>query len=156
MISNKRGFTLVELLVVVAMLAILMGSIGSSVSGAQQRAREQKATSDVKVISQAILAYENYSKSGKFELPTMTDRAADRNSLSFLLGEGESAESGGQIPVLLQADLRGGRQLLDPWGHPYLITIRESAITPAYNNAFGSLRTGYFIPNNYRLSEGER
>ncbi len=155
--SIKRGFTLVELLVVVAMLAILMGSMGSAVSGAQARAREQKATADVKVISQAILAYENYSRGqGDFELPTMEDRDADGDSLSFLLGEGEQAESGGNIPVLLQASLVAGQKLLDPWGTPYKVRIRETSFTPKFKTATGQMQTGYFLPNFYRLSETER
>ena len=54
-----RGFTLVELLVVIGMIAILIAALTTSMAAAQERARIQKATSDVKVISQAILAYEN-------------------------------------------------------------------------------------------------
>ena len=157
MISIKRGFTLIELLVVLAMIAILLGSAGVSVAGAQQRARIQKATADVKSISQAILAYENYERgSDKFELPTMNDLDADASSLSFLLGEGESAKSGGNIPVLLMASLRSGRTLVDPWGTPYKIKIVETDVTPEFKTASGSMQTGYYLPNFYRLSEDER
>lgn len=157
MISIKRGFTLVELLVVIAMLAILMGSLGASVSGAQARAREQKATADVKVISQAILAYENYARGNDdFELPTMSDQDADASSLAFLLGEGEQAQSGGKIPVLLDAALRGGTTIVDPWGTPYKIKIVETNFKPKFKTATGQMQTGYFLPNFYRLSETER
>ena len=157
MILTKRGFTLVELLVVVAIIAILIASSGVSVAGAQQRARILKATSDVKVISQAILAYENYDRGNeKFELPTMSDRDATADSLAFLLGEGESAKSGGKIPVLLMASLKAGNTLIDPWGTPYKIKIVETDVVPKFKTAPGSMQTGYYLPNFYRLSEGER
>ena len=55
--NGKNGFTLVELLVVVGMLALLLAAMTTSVTAARHRARVQKATSDVKVISQTILAY---------------------------------------------------------------------------------------------------
>ncbi|MBR4614856.1 MAG: prepilin-type N-terminal cleavage/methylation domain-containing protein, partial [Kiritimatiellae bacterium] len=94
MILNKRGFTLVELMVVVAMIAIFMAAVGTAVGKTRERARIEKARSDVKVISQAILAWENYSRGGATELREINDEEADTSSLSFLFGKGESAESG--------------------------------------------------------------
>lgn len=156
MTSNKRGFTLVELLVVVGMLAVLMGAFTTSVNGARNRARVQKATADVKVISQAILAYENYGKGGKFELPTLEDVDASEGSLGFLVGKGGEAESGGKVPVLLQAAFRGGQKIMDPWGTPYKVKIKETSVAPQVSTASGSMQTGYYLPNFYRVSEGER
>ena len=67
MILNKRGFTLIELMVVIAMIAIFMTAVATSVGQTRERARMEKARSDVKVISQAILAWENYTRGGKNE-----------------------------------------------------------------------------------------
>lgn len=157
MTSNKNGFTLIELMVVVGMIAILMSAFGLSVSSARERARVQKATADVKVVSQAILAYENYEQGDdNFELPTLNDQDADAGSLGFLIGEGGSAESGGKIPVLLMASLTGGQKLRDPWGTPYKIKIQEKTVTPRFKTATGSMQTGYYLPNFYRLTEDER
>lgn len=157
MTSNKNGFTLVELMVVVAMIAILMSAFGLSVTSARERARVQKATADVKVVSQAILAYENYEQGDdNFELPTLNDQDADAGSLGFLIGEGGNAESGGRIPVLLMASLTGGQKLRDPWGTPYKIKIQEKTVTPRFKTATGSMQTGYYLPNFYRLTEDER
>ena len=151
--SNERGFTLVELLVVVGMIAVIMGAISVSYSAAQQRARIQKATSDVKVISQAILAYENYARSNNEDLPTMTKQTADASSLGILIGKGKTTASGDKIPVLLMAALQNGREMKDPWGTPYRVTIKEGTI-PASGSI--SLETGYYLPNFYRTTRGER
>lgn len=152
MTSNKRGFTLIELMVVIAMIAILMTAVGTSVGKTRERARIEKARSDVKVISQAILAWENYDRGGKSELEEMNDQEADSSSLKFLLGQGEAARSG-QIPGLLMAQLAAGGKMRDPWGTPYRIRIKEGAITRPDNL---NLATCYFIPNLYRLSAEER
>ncbi len=147
--GKRNGFTLVELLVVVGMIAVLIGSMTASVTAARHRARVQKATSDVKVISQAILAYENY-KSGGYDLPTMTDAEANRDNLNFLLG------SKADVPVLLEAALSTKGMILDPWGHPYRVSIKKSAASLRVSTATGNLKAGYSLPNCYRISEGER
>jgi len=149
--TDRSGFTLIELLVVVGMIAIILGALTTSVAAARERARIQKATGDVKVISQAILAYENWSRGGNYELEPMTDADADSGSLGFLLGN-EAAESGGKIPVMLMAQLRGGK-MMDPWGTPYKVTIREGSIHAPQGV---SLYTGYFLPNYFRVGEGDR
>lgn len=151
----RRGFTLVELLVVVAMIAAIMGAITTSVSSAQERARVQKAMSEVKVISQAILSYENYAEG--HELPEMVDRDADSNSLSFLLGKGAtSGTTGDQIPVLLMAALSSGGQMKDPWGTPYKVRITAGSANVKISTDTGGLKSGYFYPNYYRLGVAER
>lgn len=152
MTSNKRGFTLIELMVVIAMIAILMAAVGTSVGKSRERARIERARSDVKVITQAILAWENYDRGGKNELQEMNDEEADSSSLKFLLGQGEAAKSG-QIPALLAAQLSAGGKMRDPWGSPYRVRIKEGAIQRPDNL---NLSTCYYIPNLYRLSAEER
>ncbi|MBQ3672077.1 MAG: prepilin-type N-terminal cleavage/methylation domain-containing protein [Kiritimatiellae bacterium] len=150
--TSKRAFTLIELLVVVAMIAIIMGAMTTSVTASQQRARIQKATAEVNVISQAILAYENYA--ANHELEELNDVDADATSLGFLLGK-ESGETGDKIPALLMASLTSGGTMRDPWGQPYKIRIKRGNIQP--QNSMSSLeKTGYYLPNFYRLSAEER
>lgn len=149
MTSTKRAFTLIELLVVVAMIAVILGALSHSFSSARARARIQKATSEVKVISQAILAYENWSAGNKLE--TMADADADAGNLKFLLGK-EASQTSGQIPVMLMAQLKSGK-IVDPWGTTYKVTIKRSGIGAAQTV---SLWTGFFLPNYFRLGVGER
>jgi len=152
--STEKGFTLVELLVVLGMIGMLIGALASSVIGAQRRAKVAKAESEVKVISQAILAYENYDK--KRELPTMTNRDADEGAVGFLIGQGGTAESGGKIPTMLIAQLTSGGKMLDPWNTPYKISIKSGGANVRMTSASGTMQTGYYFPNFYRLGEEER
>lgn len=155
MTSSEKGFTLVELLVVVGMILVIMSAMSSAVTGAIERARIQKATSEVKVITQAILGYENETRNGTdFELPVMTRAECGADTLGFLLG-GENGRSG-RIPVLLQTPLTGGGKLLDPWGHPYLVTIKKTTQSPNFKTMTGAMQTGYHLPNFFRVREGER
>ena len=150
--TSSKGFTLIELLVVIAMITVIMGAMTTSVATARERARIQKATSDVKVISQAILSYENYVRGGKYELPERNDvEASDAvNSLGFLIGKGGAAESGGEIPVLLQAAFDAGGKMRDPWGTPYKVKIKAGDAKLKLNTVTGALKTGFNLPNLYR------
>ena len=157
MCLNKRGFTLVELLVVIAMIALILAAFSTSVTAARQRARIQKATAEVHAISQAILGSENWvSSGGKYELDIQGGMVeVSRSSLSRIFG-GENAESGGKIPVMLQASLSADGNMRDPWGHPYWVRITKNTFTPVFKTATGSMTTGFYLPNLYRLKEGER
>ena len=159
--AMKRGFTLVELLVVVGMIAVILGAMTTSVAAAQNRARIQKAMSDVKVITQAILAYENYDQGNeKFELKPIGGYGAggadcDSGSLGFLLGSG-TTKAGDQMPVLLMASLRAGRAMLDPWGTAYKVHIMQGNASVTPDVATDNMKTWYHLPNYYRLGKGER
>ena len=66
----RKAFTLVEMLVVVAILAILMASLSMSFASAQKKARIAKATVEAGEITKAILAYGNMVDTG---IPEMTE-----------------------------------------------------------------------------------
>lgn len=154
--NNRPGFTLLELLVVIGMIAVILGALTTSVTAAQNRARIQRATVEVRSVHQAILGYENFARGGKYDLPPMTDQDADASSLGFLLGKGGGADSGGKIPVLLQAALNGGGKMTDPWGTPYKVTIKKGGASVKIESANATLKTGFYLPNFYRLTEEER
>jgi len=156
--NARSAFTLVELLVVIGMIAVLTGAMTAAVNRARERARMQKATNDVKVISQAILAYEIWNGD---ELPTMGSRGsaaggeeASVGSLGFLMGKdsakGVAGGSGGtELPVLLMAQLKKSGKIVDPWGTPYRVTIAESKVNVKFKTVTGALSTGYWLPNFY-------
>lgn len=149
----KRGFTLVELLVVIAMIAVLAAAMTMAVERTRARARIEKANAEVRTMSQAILSWENYSRGGKHELKEMNDVPATLSSLAFILGSGEKAESG-SVMALLMASAQASGEIHGPWGHPYRVRIRKGAkIAPPQNL---NLQTGFFLPNFYRPTAEER
>ena len=151
--STKSAFTLVELLVVLGIVAMIMAAFTSSMASAQQRAKISRATSEVKLISQAILSYENYDQDN--ELPSMANQDADQGSIGFLIGNGGASNSG-KIPALLMAQLSSGGKMLDPWGTPYKISIKPGNANVKLTSASGTRQTGYYLPNFFRLSAEER
>ncbi len=135
-----RGFTLVELLVVMAMLMLLAGAITSSVSSAQKRAKIAKAISEAQELTNAILAYQH--RGADYKLPTFDNQPADESSLSFILGGGAD-----KVPVLFNASIKGG-QIQDPWGHPYLVTIKEGTLNPAQaSSSDNNIKSYVAFPN---------
>ncbi len=149
----KRAFTLIELMVVVAMIAVLTAAVGTSVTGAQKRARIEKATAEVKEMTNAILAYENFARGKKYELPTLDKAEAGEDTVGFILGHASGNDSAQDIPILFNASLSGNGKILDPWGRPYIVTIEAGTITTPDS---WSYQSGYALPNFNRLSIEER
>ena len=156
--GGRRGFTLVELLVVIAMLMVLAGAVTSSVSAANLRAKITQATSDVQEMTNAILAYENYGRAAD-ESPLrdkkMEAEAATEDKMAFILGK-ETLKNGqsGNIPVLFNAQIRQGA-IRDPWGRPYYVTIRETTIDPETDASGNNMRSFVAFPNFYRRPADE-
>ena len=119
----NRGFTLVELVVVVAMILILAAAMTTSVSGARARARVSRAQAETREITNAILAYANYTDDGSLSSVTMNDSPSSESTLAFILGKGPD-QRGAKVPVLYNASVTGG-QILDPWGKPYRVTVKQ-------------------------------
>ena len=151
---HRKGFTLVELMVVLAMIGIIIAALTTAVTETRERAKIERARSEASIMTQAILAYENYNKD--VSLPLMEDAEATAENLKFIIGEGEKTEAGDAIPALMLAQLRLGKAMRDPWYTPYRITIRSSEGRIRLRNTAGRLKTGYFLPNFYNLKEGER
>lgn len=127
---GNRGFTLIELMVVMGMLMLLAAAITSSITGANKRAKIQQAKVEAQEMTKAILAYENYGKDYSLDKFVRENFEATESSLSFILG-GESMQNQGQsgkIPVLFNASTRRDGKILDPWGRPYYVTIRKDEV----------------------------
>ena len=142
----KRGFTLIELMSVLAIIVVLVAAMSTSVARAQRRAMVSRAEAEAREITNAILAYQNYDEDGSLSKYTMNDREADEGSLGFILGKVKSR--GSTVPVLYNAALTGGK-ILDPWGHPYRITVKQGeTINPPGVNG---VKIRMFYPNWHRV-----
>ncbi len=139
----RRGFTLVELLVVIAMLMLLAGAVTSSVSSAQRRAKIAQATAEAQEMTNAILAYQHFGEG--YKLPLYDNTPANEANLSFILG-GEKGPNGETVPVLYNASVKGG-QILDPWMHPYLVTIKVGRPIRTEEDNSDNLKSYVAFPN---------
>lgn len=151
----KKAFTLVELLVVIGMLAILIGAVGSGVNKARSRSMVAKATQDVKEMTNAIGALANYTDS--HTLQEVAEQFSSwtpttESSLSLILG---GSLQGRQLPVLYNAQIRGSGDIVDPWGNKYEIIVKKAnTINP--NTVGVTYKTAATMPNFYRLTDKER
>lgn len=112
---GDRGFTLVELLVVMGMLSILLATAATGLARAKVQARITKANAEVRELIGAWLAYESAYDGWPTDLPAEgTEIEATQANLKELLGEGQNRV------VFLNVQLVNGA-FRDPWGMPYKI-----------------------------------
>lgn len=150
---RNKGFTLVELLVVIAMITILSGAVGSGIASAQKRSKISRAQTEAQELTKAILAYANYTDDGTLsEVGGLNDTEATESNLKFVLGK--VTKRNATVPVLYNGSVAKNGQFLDPWGRPYRVTVRKGeTISPP---GVPSMSVGVFYPNWHRLGEYER
>lgn len=101
--KTQKGFTLIELMIVIVILGTLMATVVPKLTGAQARSRDAGRVADIGNISASLTTY--YSDYGKF--PDVT-----------ALGNGgeclDSAGAAGTAAPLIAANLKGGKVPADP------------------------------------------
>ena len=108
----RRGFTLIEIIVVVTIIAILAGIIAPRIMQNVGKAKESRAKSEAKQIAQLITTY---------MLDMQMSRLDDDFDLEVLVLAPD--DGGGPEGPYLQK--RGA--LVDPWGRPYELRIPGEA-----------------------------
>ncbi|MBL8769513.1 MAG: type II secretion system major pseudopilin GspG [Planctomycetes bacterium] len=101
---RRRGFSLMELMVVIAILGILATLVATNVVPILARGRETKAKSDIKAIKEAITSYRTVHN----VLPDSLDQLTQPDPKNFN-----------------ETYIEEGNELSDPWGNPYVYQ-RES------------------------------
>lgn len=109
------GFTLLELLVVLVILALLAGIAVPTYFGRAEAARQQKAAADFALIATALSLY----KLDNRIVPTTAQGLAALVQRPTMAPEPSSYKQGGYVRELP----------LDPWSHPYLY------LSPARNDS---------------------
>ena len=140
--KRTSGFTLVELLVVIAMLMLLAGAVTSSVASAQRRAKIAQATAEAQEMTNAILAYEHFGDD--YKLPNYNNTPATEANMAFILGD--VTVNGQKVPVLYNAPIKGG-EIRDPWGRPYYVTIKEGKPISSESDRSDQLTSYVAFPN---------
>ena len=103
-ISRNKGFTLLEIIVVVAIIAILASYIAPKVAGRVDDARISKAKSDIRVLESSLELYklDNYLyPSNEQGLEALVNKPAGEGAKNWRVG--------GYIKKLTK----------DPWGNEY-------------------------------------
>ena len=123
--ENLRGFTLVELLVVILLISILGGLIFSISSGVFQKGNRSRAASELQAISVALEAYR--SRFGDY--PNVQTARQLFDAL-----DGKLDPKGNPLTPAFPPFLEAGQislgdednpELLDPWGLPYVYVYNE-------------------------------
>jgi general secretion pathway protein G len=104
--TNQRGFTLIELMVVITILALLGGIVMPRVIGRLRQARPQKAAIDIKQIGLALDMYA--ADNGMY--PTT------EQGLDALVTKPTSQPE----PLNWVESYVDPTKFLDPWGNPYV------------------------------------
>jgi prepilin-type N-terminal cleavage/methylation domain-containing protein len=130
-----RGFTLVELLMVVLVIGVLIGILLPALAGARRNAKKRQAAFEMKAIRTAIVAY--YLEHRNWPLPPIeldpatSPREAYTNDNSLILSILTNAN-----PIYIDSahfrfDASGN--IVDPWqaasfpaGRPYVITLDKN------------------------------
>jgi len=85
-IKNKRGFTLIEILVVIAILAGLVAILLPNLMETRIRARDTRRKSDLKNIQKALELYKQSQTPNSYpsQLPTVCSSLTDVNGVLYM------------------------------------------------------------------------
>ena len=159
-----KGFTIVELLIVVVVIAILAAITIVSYNGIQNSARQSKMNSDIATIMKAVQAARSAESKTLAQITGSTATGsncwsrADGTDLAALPASDLCWSRYQQALTLLGAASGANLgSLVDPWGRPYLIDENEgegggcgrdtiSVYKRPFTTAFGVL-SGYATQN---------
>ncbi|MEX6724633.1 type II secretion system major pseudopilin GspG [Parapedomonas caeni] len=107
--SDEEGFTLVEIMVVVAIIGLLTTFVVLNVLPSQDKAMREKARADIATLQQAIEMY----RIDNMTFPRTEDGLQALVTPPSTLARPDRYRSGGYIQKLPR----------DPWGNPYQYTF---------------------------------
>jgi prepilin-type N-terminal cleavage/methylation domain-containing protein len=90
MIMRKKGFTLVELLIVIAIIALLMGILMPALARVRMYAYRMTCGTNLAGIGKAVLLYANDSRGESYPLPGCNNTVAYTTSLKWWWGADSS------------------------------------------------------------------
>ncbi len=170
MLHNKKGFTLIEIVVILAVIAVLSAVISPMIIGYIKDAKIRRAEADVKVIGAAIMAFSKDLREWPiWAVGTATKPADDDyDVLSSEAGDDAAAATGATYDTSTGLDslddqlvtndpsysLTGKRKWMgpyleniseDPWGNKYYVNVmylQPSYLSPGSEMAVFALSAG--------------
>lgn len=113
---KRKGFTMVELMVVVIIMAILGLVVMPSLVGSSEKAKYSRAWNDLNAISNAFTAF--YGRVGNLPSITSGDLGSSVSSGDITDLSGKSLDAKKLLQSFLGTPLEN---LKDPWGNPYQV-----------------------------------
>jgi general secretion pathway protein G len=110
---KRRGFTLMELLLVMAILVIMASMVGFAFLGMQQDATSDAARSQISMLKMACKTY-------KMKVLTFPNKLQDLVEKPANVPPAKWAR-----PFLDLDTLPANKQIVDPWGNPYIYSKDE-------------------------------
>lgn len=102
-VNRERGFTIVELLIVVVVIAVLASITIVAFNGVQSRARDTARLQDMKVIIKALEAYKTVNGSYPAATPTLNasgwEVSSDGNAATNYIAGVNTAALSSKLPV---------------------------------------------------------
>ncbi len=167
--TSRSAFTLVELLTVIAIIAVLMGILFPTIGAAIESAKKTQAKNDELQIVNAVKAY--YTEYGKYPTASTSDtEVADTGPLlselripsgftptmnprKIVFLEVPDAKNYGQANKEKSGISKLSGKWLDPWGNPYKVMLDadyDNKLANPYSQNAGNPGT----PPNGGLSTG--
>lgn len=109
-ITNQKGMTLIEIVIVVAILASLMAFLGTQVTKRFQKAKVDQARIQIGELSKALDMY-------------YTDCLKYPSELNSLLNKDSGCSNWGPSPYIKKGALK------DPWGNDFIYELQGSNFT---------------------------
>ena len=122
--SSKR-FTLIELLIVIAIIGILAGLVFPALGTVRNNAKRSKASTECQSLKTAIIMYESEFSCWPVKVSGTKDKDAAVSSSEYvqmcrvLTGENSKKTVFYEVGVGYDED----KGILDPWGRPYQVIL---------------------------------